>query len=292
MKITRIGLIASLFASLSMASINVSGIEEMEGSARYADKPLNNTVKMPAGCITVGEAFDKIEEDSGLPVVNKTLIDEKAPICNLNKFDVLGDVLSAIIKDNKKIFFTEQDGARFYLVITDASSSVTTFPMYWDTSMSKDLLQKKYPRIKWLFYGNVIKAEGKQADLVDADKTLQDLRDYAVRVIPTTIKVGTINDETLKTSNEFTNRVRIASRYTGATDIKTYNVQVAHGNAVQLASVPVPLKFDLQNNTVTLGNLELPIDELTNVGYLFGDKIITLNVGTLFYNEPARRIDR
>ena len=292
MKITRIGLIASLLATLSAASINISGIEELEGSARYADKPLNNTVKMPAGCITVGEAFDKIEEDSGLPVVNKTLIDEKAPICNLNKFDVLGDVLSAIIKDNKKIFFTEQDGARFYLVIADASSSVTTFPMYWDTSTSKDLLQKKYPRIKWIFYGNVIKAEGKQADLVEAEKTLQDLRDYAARVIPTTIKVGTINDEGLRTSNEFTNRVRIASKYTGAVDVKTYNVQVAHGNGVQLASVPVPLKFDLQNNTVTLGNVELPIDELSNVGYLFGDKIITVNVGTLFYNEPARRADR
>ena len=248
MKIAHIGLATLALASLASASINISGIEAMEGSARYADKPLNNTVKMPSGCITVGEAFDKIEDESGLPVMNKTLIDEKAPICNLDKFDLLGDVLTAIIKDNKKIFFTEQNGANYYLVIADAASSVTTFPMYWDTSTSKDLLQKKYPRIKWTFYGNVIKAEH---------------------------------------SNEFTNRVRIASKYTGAVDAKVYNVQVSHGNNVQLAGIPVPLKFDLQNNTVTMGNVELPIDELGNVGYLFGDKLVTITFGTLFYNEPV-----
>lgn len=292
MKIVQIGLATLALASFSMASINVSGIESMEGSARYADKPLNNTVKMPTGCITVGEAFDKIEEESGLPVMNKTLINEKAAICNLDKFDILGDVLSAIIKDNKKIFFTQQDGAKYYLVIADAATSVTTFPMYWDTSTSKDLLQKKYPRIKWIFYGNAIKAEGKSADLGEAEKTLQDLRDYAIRVVPTTIKVATIQDETLKHSNEFTTRVRIASRYTGAVNAKTYNVQVSHGNSVQLAGIPVPLKFDLQNNTVTMGNVELPIDELGNIGYLFGDKIVTINFGTLFYNDPARRAEK
>lgn len=292
MKIAHIGLATLALASLASASINISGIEAMEGSARYADKPLNNTVKMPSGCITVGEAFDKIEDESGLPVMNKTLIDEKAPICNLDKFDILGDVLTAIIKDNRKIFFTQQDGANYYLVIADAASSVTTFPMYWDTSTSKDLLQKKYPRIKWTFYGNVIKAEGKSADLQEAEKTLQDLRDYAIRVVPSTIRVATIQDESLKHSNEFTNRVRIASKYTGAVDAKVYNVQVSHGNNVQLAGIPVPLKFDLQNNTVTMGNVELPIDELGNVGYLFGDKLVTITFGTLFYNEPVRRADK
>ena len=41
-----------------------------------------------------------------------------------------------------------------------------------------------------------------------------------------------------------------------------------------------------------MGNVELPIDELGNVGYLFGDKLVTITFGTLFYNEPVRRADK
>lgn len=278
-----VGLLA-VAATCALAEINISGIEAMEGSATFRDKVFNDKVRMPAGCITVKEAFNHIEKETGLRVLNKTLLDEKAPVCNLDKFEITGRVMEAIVRDQSKIFFVEQEGMDTYIVVTGADKSVTTFPMYWDTAESKTLLNKEFPKIKWTFYGNVIKAEGSKADLKAAEPTLEKLREYASRIVPVKIKISDV--EAMLPNKEFMNRVQIIGRLSASATAEGYNAQVAHGNGIQIKEVPVPIKFDLQNNRVSMGNVSVPIEELNNVAFLFGNKQISLDFGSLFYNGP------
>lgn len=279
-------LITALFATCAISGINISGIESLEGSATFRDQVFNEKIKMPTGCITVKEAFDLISHSTNHTFSNETLIDKGAPVCNLDKYDTVGRVLEAVINDGNKVFFTEVRGSDYHIVLKNSSKYVVTFPLYWDTSASARLLKDKYPAIKWVFYGNVVKAEGAAEEIQKAKETLGELREYATRSIPTKVRVYEldITDEELYKSGMNMNRVNVMQRLPkeGAQE---YVMQISHGNQAHVNGVPVAMMFDLQKNEVVFGDRTVPMDMLNEIAFIYNKKMITVDFGGLLQNR-------
>lgn len=272
------------------AGINVAGIEALEGSELFRDKVFNQEVKLPEGCVPLGTIFTEISKQTGYTVKNNTNLDEKAPVCNMDKFSTAGFALEAIVKDTNKIFYTNAGSGQIedFIFISYADSYTAVFPDYWDVDKTARLLKEKYPFLKWNFYGRTVKVEGSEADVKKVVEKISELRDYAHREIPITVRVSRLNiDDTAKSEQTDVNfkSVNIINRMENRSGARIYNMIAAHGKQFHVSEVPVAIKLDFQKNKVIFGDKELDFDSLYNLAFMFNDYQITVDLGGLFDNS-------
>lgn len=297
MLIKKIALSAILPLSL-FASIDVSGIEIGEGYANFREPILNTKVSMVPGCISLREAATELSKQTGYEVdFTKTLLDMTYPVCNLNLFPTAGRVLEAITANRDMSFNVIEETNRYAIVVQKNDFIVTTFPPTWDTSISSDLLKTRFPEVKWKFYGNVVEARGTKEQMKNPDlvQVLSTLRAYASRSLPVNVEVARINKEEapmsyLLNNGIVPNQIYLIEKIQGLEPQKVYKASVRHTDSIHVAGVPLPVRFDLQRNSVRMGEQEIPFSEANGrISFMYNNLQISVEYGNSpFYNSPVK----
>lgn len=253
-------LIISMFSvgALFAGSLNIYGIEDYEGLVKFSDQELNRQIKMPSGCMTLEYAFNVIERQSGLLIDNKTNIDPKNVICNLNSYKRLGQVLEAIIKDSDKTFYVKD----LSLVIESTRNIVSVFPENWNLEATRGILKSKYPNTKFFIYGKTLKASTSSLKYESIDKDMSALNTWAFRYIPFMVNVEKIKDLADDNINIDIQVIPRKTENLEIEEIKQYSIDAVHGRVLQTFEIPVPITWNLQENTVSMGKKTLSLDEL------------------------------
>lgn len=273
----KIGLMTLLLTNInSFANIEIGNIGLREGSLKYENSLFNQKINITPGCKSVKDVFEEIDEKMNYNIVNKSNIDLEAPICSAYKFNLLGDVLSAIIADANVIFY-EKDHER--IMIENAQEYSVKLPSNWDIQETLSLIRDKYPNIKSYSFGQTIRMTGNKFEMVEASKTLERIESWSQRSIPIIIKIDNLNTD--KTNED----PLVISKINKMISDKSYKINTSHGIIFPIDEIG-SVVFDLQKNRIILnGEKYIKFEEIEAYSFLKDGKQISFSVpfGTYIY---------
>lgn len=259
-KTFKIGVLASLLLATtsSFAEVEIQNIGIREGSLKFESSLLNKKIQITPGCKSVQEVFDEIDKKIGYSVINKTNLDVEAPICSGYKFELLGDLLNAVIADMDVNFYEENDQR---IVLEYSQEYSVKMPNNWDIQETLNIVKTKFPNIKTYSFGNTIRMVGNSKEMVKAKETLDRIEKWAERSLPVTINVTKLNTSYSHDKN------MVISKISKMNNDKTHKINISHGIVYPLENIG-SVVFDLQKNRIVLnGSKYIKLDEISSYAF-------------------------